>query len=69
MAPPSYDPTNDTRPWWRKKTNWGLGLYVIGEGISKLPVSNPWLTFTGWVLITGGTFLAGYGISDRISKK
>ena len=55
----------DTRPFWKKKTNWGLLLYAIGETMVFFPVTAPFSPIAKVV----GTILAGYGIADRAGKK
>jgi len=55
----------EKRPWWKKKTNWGLILYVTGQVLSAIPITAPFAA----PLLTVGTVLAGYGIANRVSKK
>jgi len=53
------------RPWWKKKTNWGLILYAVGEGMIYFPVTMPFAP----IVKVAGTLLAGYGVADRVTKK
>ena len=56
---------NEERPWWKKKTNRGLILIAIGKTMTYFPVTLPFAV----LVETAGMILAGYGISDRVSKK
>lgn len=60
--------TVDARPWWRKKTNWGIGLYLVGETLQKIPIKNSWVDVAGFAMSSLGAALAGYGIGDRVAK-
>ena len=55
----------DIRHAWKKKTNWGLALYALGQILSIIPVTAPYAP----PVITIGSILAGYGIADRVAKK
>ena len=67
----------DTRPWYKKKTNWGLVLLGIGGTLAAIPAA-PVIATIGSVSITTtvvstgltyiGTIMGGYGIADRVSK-
>jgi len=66
----------DTRPWYKKKTNWGLVLLGIGGTLAAIPaapviavgsvVINTTVVSTALTYI--GTIMGGYGIADRVSK-
>ena len=60
----SLQPVVDTRPWWKKKTNWGIALFILGKLMYAIPVTAPYAPFVDAV----GTALAGYGIADRAGK-
>ena len=58
-------PKNDERPWWKKKTNWGLFLIAAGKTMAFFPATMPFAPIVDGV----GMILAGYGVADRITKK
>ena len=55
----------DTRPFWKKKTHWGLLLIAIGKTMTYFPVTAPFSP----IIEAAGMIFAGYGLGDRISKK
>ena len=74
----SDEQKKDMRPWWRKKTNWGLLTLGAAGTLAAVPGAPVLFTIgavgvTTTVLATAlqtvGTILAGYGIADRVTKK
>ena len=63
------DTTEDKRPWWKKKTNWGLIIYGIGEGAALCGTVLPVVVPAAPILKAIGGILAGFGIADRVTKK
>lgn len=63
------DEKKDKRPWFLKKTNWGLIIYAIGEGAALCGTVYPPAVPASPILKAIGGILAGFGIADRVSKK
>jgi len=63
------DEPKDNRPWWKKKTNWGLIIYGIGEGAALCGTVYPPAVPASPILKAIGGILAGFGIADRVAKK
>jgi len=64
MGAMNQPPSPATRPWWKKKTNWGLGLYVLGKLLYAIPATRPFAPAVEAL----GAALTGYGIADRAGK-
>lgn len=67
----------DKRPWWKKKTNWGLGILAAAGTLAVIPNAPILFTIgsaqiTTTVVATALTYLGNalgvYGVADRVSK-
>jgi len=68
----------DTRSWWRKKTNWGFAALAVAGTLAAIPGA-PVIVTVGAVSVTTavvstalqyiGTALMGYGLADRVKKR
>ena len=56
---------DDKRKWWKKKTNWGIILFVVSKFLYVTPVTLPFAP----AVETAGMALAGYGIAKRVENK
>ena len=60
----------DFRPWWKKKTNWGGIIVVIGGIVAAglTAAGRPGLALIAEAAVAAGAGLLGYGIADRVNR-
>lgn len=56
------------RPWYRRKTNWGIALFVLPKLLALYPPAAVAAPIVLTIVEIIGAGLAGYGIADRAGK-